>query len=132
MNQRDKQLKQYSRDLRKTMTLEERCLWYQFLASHQYRFKRQTVIEDYILDFYCPKLHLAIELDGSQHFHTEQYAYDLKRTKLLRKKNIQILRFTNQQIQNNLQAVCNEIDKVISQIEEGTPLIDLETDGHVY
>lgn len=54
-----------ARNLRNNMTNVEKELWYKFLRKHQYRFLRQKIIENYIVDFYCPKARLIIELDGN-------------------------------------------------------------------
>ena len=56
-----------ARELRKNMTKEEKQLWYNYLRKCKVRFLRQKVIDNYIVDFYCSKLNLVIELDGSQH-----------------------------------------------------------------
>ncbi|MBR5490966.1 MAG: DUF559 domain-containing protein, partial [Oscillospiraceae bacterium] len=61
-------LKENSQLLRKNMTKEERHLWYDFLKSFPLQFKRQKPIGPYIVDFYCPKARLVVELDGSQHY----------------------------------------------------------------
>ncbi len=57
-----------ARELRKEMTNHERKLWYAFLKSYPVQFKRQTLLNNFIADFYCPKAKLVVELDGSQHF----------------------------------------------------------------
>ena len=54
--------------LRREMTKEERKLWYDFLNTYPYRFRRQVAFGHYILDFYCSSAKLAVELDGSQHY----------------------------------------------------------------
>lgn len=60
-----------SKILRKNMTKEERHLWYDFLRDYPVRFLRQKVIDNYIVDFYCSKARLLIELDGSQHYESQ-------------------------------------------------------------
>ncbi|MFR5352200.1 MAG: endonuclease domain-containing protein, partial [Gemmiger formicilis] len=65
---RDKDVLENARALRKSMTREERHLWYDFLRGYSARFVRQKVVGRYILDFYCDAAGLAIELDGSQHY----------------------------------------------------------------
>ena len=60
-----------SKILRKNMTKEERHLWYDFLRDYPVRFLRQKVIDNYIVDFYCSKARLIIELDGSQHYESQ-------------------------------------------------------------
>lgn len=68
---RDKDVLENARALRKSMTREERHLWYDFLRGYSPRFVRQKVVGRYILDFYCDAAGLAIELDGSQHYEAE-------------------------------------------------------------
>lgn len=65
---RNKNLLGHARTLRKEMTKEERHLWYDFLRRHPLKFYRQKTIGDYIVDFYCDRAKLVIELDGSQHY----------------------------------------------------------------
>ena len=68
-----------ARKLRKDMTREERKLWYECLRELPVRFYRQKPIGNYVADFYCPKLHLVIELDGSQHYQDKGIVYDTER-----------------------------------------------------
>lgn len=60
-----------ARRLRKSSTKEENHLWYDFLRTYPVRFHRQYVIEQYIVDFFCPKAKPVIELDGSQHYTSD-------------------------------------------------------------
>ena len=60
-----------AKNLRKNMTNEERHLWYEFLRDYPLRFSRQKILGKYIVDFYCAKAKLVIEVDGSQHFETK-------------------------------------------------------------
>ncbi len=106
-------LRQKSRILRKNMTPQEKHLWYDFLKSYQPQFYRQKPMLDYILDFYCPKARVAIELDGSQHYEEAARAYDDKRTRALKAVGIDIVRYTNRQISESFEAVCLSIDNVI-------------------
>ncbi len=62
------------------MTKEENLLWYRFLRMYPLQFRRQYQIGPYIVDFYCYKARLIVELDGSQHCEPEALAYDQKRT----------------------------------------------------
>ena len=77
------QNKENARYLRKNMTRQERKIWYDFLKNHKYKWYRQRRIGNYIVDFYCDKLHLVIEIDGGQHYEERQKAYDEERTKML-------------------------------------------------
>ncbi len=76
-------LTENARRLRKGMTKEERRLWYDFLREYPIRFLRPKVIDDYIVDFYCAKAGLIIELDGSQHYEEAGRQYDGIRTERL-------------------------------------------------
>ena len=106
----DRNLLENARNLRRGMTKEERKLWYAFLRKHQQPFRRQFIIENYILDFYCPSAKLAIEIDGAQHYSDEALVYDQNRTDRLNQLGIMVLRFTNVDIQRRFQAVCELID----------------------
>ena len=76
----NKGLKENSQNLRKNMTPQERHLWYDFLSGYPVLFHRQKVIGNYIVDFYCPKAKIVVELDGSQHFEPEAAQADQERT----------------------------------------------------
>ena len=106
--------------LRKAQTDAEKRLW-QTLRSRQMnglKFFRQYGIGNYVLDFYCPAIRLAIEVDGSQHLENE---YDVKRTDSLRKENIFVLRFWNNDVLNNLDGVYRKITSIIKSKIEITP-----------
>ena len=72
----NKKLVPLARQLRKEMTKEERHLWYDYLRSYPVRFLRQRVIGKYIVDFYCAEAKLIVELDGSQHYESENIEKD--------------------------------------------------------
>jgi very-short-patch-repair endonuclease len=65
-----------AKTLRKNMTKEERHIWYDFLRDYPVRFLRQKVIDNYIVDFYCAKARLVIEIDGSQHYEKAEMLRD--------------------------------------------------------
>ena len=98
-----------ARQLRKSMTKEEKKLWYDFLSAVHPKFQRQKVIGKYIVDFYCAKLKLAIELDGSQHFEDDALKYDKARTEYINSLGIKVIRFTNHEINTQFQNVCETI-----------------------
>ena len=77
-----------ARYLRKNMTKEEKHLWYDFLSGHKIRFLRQKVIDNYIVDFYCHKAKLVIELDGSQHYEEKGIKKDEIRTEWLNERGL--------------------------------------------
>ena len=102
-----------ARELRKNMTAEERRLWYCFLKNYPIRFLRQKVIERYIVDFYCAKAKLVIELDGSQHFEEAAEEYDTQRTELLEQWGLLVVRIPNNEVNQNFDNICNYIDYVV-------------------
>lgn len=103
-----------ARRLRNKATPEENKLWYQYLAKSQIRFIRQKPIDNYILDFYCPEKKIGIEVDGSQHYTEEGMEYDRIRTEILNAYKIEIIRFTNHDIRNNFNEVCEHIENIIN------------------
>ena len=110
---KDNILLQRAQELRKNATKEENHLWYDFLRKHSMQFYRQKIIGNFIVDFYCPKMKLVIELDGSQHYEESSILYDRKRTELLQELGIIVMRFTNTDINNNFEGVCESIDAYI-------------------
>ena len=69
------------------MTPEEKHLWYDFLKTYPIQFNRQRVIGNYIVDFYCRRANLVIEIDGSQHYLSDAITYDKERTQYLESVN---------------------------------------------
>ncbi len=108
---RNKNLKEFSRKLRNNATKQENHLWYDFLRTYPKQFYRQRIIGDYIVDFYCPKAKLVIELDGSQHYDDNAEKYDENRTKYLQSLGLSVLRFTNDDINKNFSGVCEMINE---------------------
>ena len=105
-----------ARKLRREMTPWERKLWYCYLSKHKdTRFYRQKPIGNYIVDFYCPRAALVIELDGGGHYEPEQKAKDTQRTQILEQEGLRIVRFSNRDIDTNFRGVCAVIDQVISE-----------------
>ena len=104
--------------LRKNMTKEERRLWYEFLCRYPVRFYRQKVLGAYIVDFYCAKAKLIVELDGSQHFFPEGIAYDAKRTEFLSEYGLTVLRIPNNEVERNFTGVCEWIDAQVKAAVE--------------
>lgn len=104
-----------AKTLRKNMTPWERKLWYEFLREYPTRFQRQKVVGDYIVDFYCAKAGLVIELDGGGHYQPEQIQKDMERTKALIGMNLCVLRFCNIDMDANFSGVCETIDRVVKE-----------------
>ena len=105
----------FSRELRKNMTKEERHLWYDFLRGYPIRFIRQKIIGNYILDFYCAKAKLVIELDGSQHFEECGLEKDQERDAFLKGYDLQVIRIPNNEVNQNFSGVCEYIDNMVKQ-----------------
>ena len=106
---RNRTLLYNARTLRKDMTKEERHLWYGFLRYCRPRFRRQEIIGNYILDFFCHNARLAIELDGSQHYEASAVHYDNQRTAHLQNLGIRVVRFSNTDVNKNFDGVCQQI-----------------------
>ena len=99
------------RALRQTETAPEALLWERLRdrRTENLKFRRQYSVGVYILDFYCPACHLAVELDGESHISGEAQEYDAERTEFLSLLDIRVLRFANA-------TVYKDIDRVIETI----------------
>ena len=111
----NKKLNSNAKNLRKNMTDQERKLWYLFLKDYPIRILRQKIIHNCILDFYCAKAKLGIEIDGSQHYTKEGLIHDKERTELIMSEGIEIIRFSNIDINNHFKYVCEHIDNEINK-----------------
>ena len=113
--EKNKELRTNAQNLRKNMTKEEAHLWYQCLCRAKYRFRRQHVIGNYIVDFYCAKAGLVIELDGGGHYTPEQAEKDNLRTKDLESMKLTVIRICNLDIDRNFYGVCEYIDFAVKK-----------------
>ena len=95
--------------LRKNMTKEERHLWYDFLKVLPVTVNRQKVIGKYIVDFYIATYRIAIELDGSQHYEDKGIENDTQRDTFLNNLGIRVLRYSNSDINQRFENVCQDI-----------------------
>ena len=111
----NKKLTPLAKQLRREMTKEERHLWYDFLRTYPVRFSRQKVLGSYIVDFYSAKAKLVIELDGSQHYETDQVEKDAERTAFLNGYGLQVIRIPNHEVNENFERVCAYIDAVVGR-----------------
>ena len=100
-----------ARTLRKNMTPEEKHLWYDFLKRLPLTVRRQHNIENYIVDFYIAEKKIVIEVDGRQHLLPEEKSADKQRDIVLSTWNIRVLRYSNDSIRNNFNAVVRDILK---------------------
>ena len=116
----NKNLRQAACHLRNRQTEAERLLWSQLRRKqiHGLQFYRQKPLSGFIVDFYCPAANLVIELDGGHHCEENQRAYDTERTYALESLGLKVIRFTNQQIMENLNqsvvVICGEVLKAKS------------------
>jgi very-short-patch-repair endonuclease len=115
------QLESLRKQLRNNATPAEIKLWGRLQLSNLdgYKFRRQHSVGPYILDFYCPSVKLAIELDGDSHFTNEAITYDIARTAYLNALNIKVIRFLNTDVFDNLIEVC---ERILAELKgEGLP-----------
>ena len=105
-----------AKSLRKNSTPQENHLWYDFLSKYEIRFQRQKSIDNFIADFYCHKAKLIIEIDGKHHYTAEGLQKDEFRTEILEGYGLKIIRFTNNQIDNNFFDVCIYIDEIVKKL----------------
>ena len=101
--------------LRRDMTKWEKHLWYDFLKNYSVRFQRQKAIGEYIVDFYCAKASLAIELDGGYHNTEKQHSEDIKRMDALKLLGVEVIRFKNEELDTDFIRVCKQIDYVVQK-----------------
>ena len=112
---RNLNLSDRAKDLRKNMTKQEKHLWYDFLSKHEVRWYKQRIIDNYIVDFYCSRAKLVIELDGSQHDTKDGIEYDNERTNVLREYGIEVIRFSNNEIDTCFDGVCLKIEEIVKK-----------------
>ena len=104
-----------ARRLRREMTPHERKLWYLFLRKYPVKIYKQRIIGKFIVDFYCASAGLVIELDGSQHYESQGIAYDSERSAFLSSLGLDVLRFSNRDIDRDFSGVCTQIDLTIQK-----------------
>ncbi len=107
----NKDLKLFSQQLRKNMTDAERRLWTRLRGKQLkgLQFYRQKIIGSYIVDFCCPSAKLVIELDGGQHYSEEGRKKDEIRDQYLAGEGLQVLRFSDRDIFDNIEGVLERI-----------------------
>ncbi len=122
--------KEKRRNLRNKPTYTEKILWLSLRKKqiHNIRFLRQYSVNHFIIDFYAPKIKLAIEADGSSHIGKEKY--DLERQKYIEAFGIEFIRFTNEQVRGNTDKVVKEIEDVVKdKLSKLKPTLTLEKKG---
>jgi len=107
----DPTLKQRRRELRRNQTEAEKTLWAHLRNKQFYgmKFFRQYSIGPYILDFYCPTMKLAVELDGGQHNLCESKEYEAVRSEYLKAQGVEVLRFWNHEVLLDMESVLSEL-----------------------
>jgi len=119
----NKKLQPLAKELRKGLTKSEACLWKYALKAKQlkgYQFRRQQPILQYIADFFCKELMLIIELDGITHDDEVALVKDNRREERLAKAGFKIVRFTDEEVLNNMDGVLSELERIIGEIEDST------------
>jgi len=114
-------LKERARELRRSMTKAEACLWKYVLRAggmSAYGFHRQRPVLQYIADFFCSELMLIIEVDGPSHDDADQQVYDAKRTAALEAAGFKVLRYTNEDVLQHIAAVRTELEAWVQQVEQ--------------
>ena len=112
-NKNNPKLNTLSQNLRKNMTKEEKHLWYDFLKNLPVTVNRQKIIGNFIVDFFCAKAKIVIELDGSQHYFKQGSKNDSIRDEYLNSLGIAVLRYSILDIKKNFSGVCDDILKHI-------------------
>ena len=110
-------IRQQAKHLRKNSTDAEKFLW-THIRNRQlegWKFRRQTPVGKYIVDFACAELRLVVEIDGGQ--HSEQVLYDLGRTRYLQSKGYKVVRFWNNEVLGNIEGVLESLTLTLSQRE---------------
>lgn len=101
------------------MTYCEKIVWLHLRKKQLgYRFLRQYSVDQFVIDFYCPKLKLAVELDGDVHEVLEQKEYDIKRQKYLEEFGIKFIRIKNEEFLGNPNKAFDKIEEEIRNIKE--------------
>lgn len=114
-----KDLKLLAQQLRSTQTEAERKLWQRINRDQLlgFRFNRQKPLLNYIVDFYCLKAKLVIELDGSQHYKPEHQAQDRLRDAELNSLGFTVMRFDNYRVMSEIDNVVEEIYRFLSKVK---------------
>ena len=100
-----------ARELRQPLTPQEQKLWQRLRGKQLYgiKFRRQHPIYRFILDFFCYQHRLVIEIDGDSHAEPAQQRYDQARTEWLEQRGMRVIRFTNRDVDTNIEGVLAEI-----------------------
>ena len=119
---KNNQLLETAKELRRSMTKQERHLWYDFLRYYPIKIYKQRIIDSFIVDFYCAKAKLVIEIDGAYHYTPHGKSHDRFRTEALQKYGLMVIRFSNNDVDTRFDVVCDAID---CSIQERLSLLEL-------
>ena len=116
----NKSLQSRARELRKNSTLSEVLLWNVLKQKRAmgFDFDRQKIIGNYIVDFYCSKLNLVLEIDGSS--HNDKYIYDSERHKYLESLGLTVVHIRDKDVKNKMNEILNMLETLIVNISNGT------------
>jgi very-short-patch-repair endonuclease len=109
-----RELKELARQNRNNPTPAEKKIWYEVLSRKQfeaYKFTRQKPIADFIVDFYCSKLQLVIEIDGDSHVESKEY--DEARTSVLNQYGLTVLRYANRDVMNDIEGIYQDLMRFV-------------------
>jgi very-short-patch-repair endonuclease len=121
---------QCAREMRHPQTPAEAALWRVLRNRNlKYKFRRQHPIDRFIIDFYCAQAKLCIEVDGDSHFEPEQQEYDAARAAYLEQLGYKVIRFTNHDVRDNINAVLHEIVETVESILNPPPSFQEESQG---
>ena len=117
------QLLQFAKAMRHVATDAENLLWQRFRAKRfmELKFRRQQVIEPYIVDFYCHEIGLVIELDGGQHGIDDSVEYDVERTKFLKALGLTAVRYWNHDVLSRADVVLEDLLNVCCELRNTSP-----------
>ena len=127
MDPYNKELKLRSQKLRSSMTDAEIKLWAKLRRKQilNLQFSRQKPIGNFIVDFYCPKARLVIEVDGGRHYHGQGRENDAARDRYLGSLGLEVIRFSNREVIQNIDGVLTVIverlERAMEQKETKTP-----------
>lgn len=115
----NKSLRDFSRELRSNQSLGETLLWMRIQKKQikGYQLNRQKPIDNYIVDFYCKALGLVIEVDGGSHQFDNVMVNDIERQEILESRDLKFLRFSEQQVRNDMNQVIWQIEGFIECFE---------------
>ena len=105
------------KELRNSSTVAEVVLW-KYLKNRQLdgnKFRRQSSVGPYIVDFFCPEKRVVVELDGARQFGPAAGDYDDRRTRYLEEREIKLIRFENRRLYRDLEGVLEEIRETLNQ-----------------